>query len=70
MPAASSISPKFGGMWSSPPSTATAFTLGDQGWKDIQKHTMLPLRIAKDQVTATLHDMMDKGVFKHHLRGA
>ena len=46
----------------------TSITLGNQGWKDIQKHTMLPLKFTKDQVMATIHDLMDKGVFKHHLQ--
>jgi len=45
----------------------TSITLGNQGWKDIQKHTMLPLRITKDQVEAKVTEMMDKGIFRHHV---
>jgi len=62
------ISPKFGEMVITCEYCGTAVTLGDQGWKDIQKHTMLPLRWTKDQVGSTIHNMMDKGVFKHHLQ--
>ena len=46
----------------------TGITLGNQGWKDIQKHTMLPLNFTKDKVAAAIHDMMDKGIFKHHVQ--
>jgi hypothetical protein len=46
----------------------TSITLGNQGWKDIEKHTMLPLNFTKDKVASTIHDMMDKGIFKHHVQ--
>jgi hypothetical protein len=62
------IAPKFGEMVITCEYCGTSITLGNQGWKDIQKHTMLPLKVTKDQVTATIHDLMDKGVFKHHLQ--
>jgi Double zinc ribbon len=62
------ISPKFGEMVITCEYCGTSVTLGNQGWKDIQKHTMLPLRFNKDQVTSTIHNMMDKGVFKHHVQ--
>ena len=60
------ISPKFGEMVITCEYCGTGITLGNAGWKDIQKHTMLPLKFTKDQVMASIHDMMDKGVFKHH----
>jgi hypothetical protein len=62
------ISPKFGEMVITCEYCGTSITLGNQGWKDIQKHTMLPLNRTKDQVMAAIHDLMDKGVFKHHLQ--
>ena len=61
------ISPKFGEMVISCEYCGTSITLGNQGWKDIQKHTMLPLRVTKDQVEAKVQAMMDKGIFRHHL---
>jgi Double zinc ribbon len=62
------ISPKFGEMVITCEYCGASVTLGNQGWKDIQKHTMLPMRFTKDQVLSSIHDMMDKGVFKHHLQ--
>jgi hypothetical protein len=62
------ISPKFGEMVITCEYCGTSITLCDQGWKDIQKHTMLPLNFSKDRVMDEIHGMMDKGVFKHHLQ--
>ena len=62
------ISPKFGEMVITCEYCGTGITLGNQGWKDIQRHTMLPLNFTKDKVEAVIHDVMDKGIFKHHLQ--
>jgi hypothetical protein len=62
------ISPKFGEMVITCEYCGASVTLGNQGWKDIQKHTILSLRFTKDQVTSTIHGMMDKGIFKHHVQ--
>jgi hypothetical protein len=62
------INPKFGEMVITCEYCGASVTLGNQGWKDIQKHTMLPMKVTKDQVLSTIHDMMDKGVFKHHVQ--
>ncbi len=62
------ISPKFGEMVITCEYCGTGITLGNQGWKDIQKHTMLPLNFTKDKVVAAIHETMDKGIFKHHLQ--
>jgi Double zinc ribbon len=62
------ISPKFGEMVITCEYCGASIALGSQGWKDIQKHTMLPMKFSKDQVTAAIHDMMDKGIFRHHLQ--
>jgi hypothetical protein len=62
------MSPKFGEMVITCEYCGTSITLGNQGWKDIQKHTMLPLNFTKDKVAATIHDMMDKGIFRHHVQ--
>jgi hypothetical protein len=44
-------------------------TLGTQGWADIQKQTMLPLRIASvDQVNSIIKPLMDKGLLHRHLQ--
>jgi hypothetical protein len=44
-------------------------TLMNDGWRGIQKQTMLPLKLAaKDQVTAKIHDLMDRGLLHRHLQ--
>jgi len=45
----------------------TGVALGNDGWKNVQKHTMLPLRLTKDRVEARVIEMMDKGIFRHHM---
>ena len=44
------ISPKFGEMVITCEYCGTGVTLGNEGWKDIQKHTMLPMTVTRDQV--------------------
>lgn len=62
------IAPKFGEMVITCEYCGTGITLGNQGWRDIQKHTMLPLNFTKDKVATFIHEVMDKGIFKHHLQ--
>jgi hypothetical protein len=46
----------------------TGVTLGSQGWTNIQKQTMLSLKVAtEDQVNAIIVPMMDKGLLHRHL---
>jgi hypothetical protein len=43
-------------------------TLGSQGWTNIQKQTMLALKVATvEQVNAIIHPLMDKGLLHRHL---
>jgi hypothetical protein len=47
----------------------SSVTLGNAGWTNIQKQTMLPIKIATaDAVNAIIHPMMDKGVLHRHLQ--
>jgi hypothetical protein len=47
----------------------SSITLGNAGWKSIQKHTMLPLKLVdQDGVTADIRSMMDKGFLHRHLQ--
>src|SRR5208282_1282931 len=41
------INPKFGEMVITCEYCGTGITLGNSGWKDIQKHTMLPMKFTK-----------------------
>lgn len=46
----------------------SAVTLGTQGWTDIQKQTMLLLKVASvDEVNKIITPMMDKGLLHRHL---
>ncbi len=42
--------------------------LNNEGWKNIDKHTMLPLKIAdQDAIVAKLKEHMDRGLLRRHL---
>ncbi|HKU32287.1 MAG TPA: zinc ribbon domain-containing protein [Candidatus Nitrosotalea sp.] len=63
------ISPKFGEMVITCEYCGSSITLENKGWKNIEKHTMLPISlIDKDDVTLKLKKMMDKGLFHRHLQ--
>ena len=63
------ISPKFGEMIITCEYCGSAITLGDDGWRGIQKQTMLPLKFAeKDHVMAEIHGLMDRGLLHRHLQ--
>src|SRR5208282_3172037 len=61
------VKPVFGDMVVSCEYCGASVTLGGQGWKAIQKHTMLPLTVG-DQAAAlkVVHDFMDSGFMHHH----
>jgi hypothetical protein len=47
----------------------SAVTLGNDGWRGIQKQTMLPLGLSeKDRVVAEIHGLMDRGLLHRHLQ--
>lgn len=47
----------------------TGVTLGNDGWRGIQKQTMLPLKSAnKDEVISEIRGLMDKGLLHRHLQ--
>lgn len=63
------ITPKFGEMIISCEYCGAAVTLGMDGWKGIQKQTMLPLKFGdKDQTTKIIHSLMDRGLLHRHLQ--
>jgi hypothetical protein len=62
------ISPKFGEMVISCEYCGSAVTLGSQGWTNIQRQTMLNLKVATvDQVNSVIKPMMDMGLLHRHL---
>lgn len=62
------ISPKFGEMMISCQYCGNSITLGNEGWRNIQKHTMLPLRVKdRSTVEAASHALMNRGVLRWHI---
>ena len=61
------ISPKFGEMVITCEYCGNAVTLGTEGWTNIQKQTMLNLRVATvDQVNSIITPLMDRGLLHRH----
>ena len=63
------ISPKFGEMLITCEYCGSSVSLGNSGWKSIDKHTMLPLKISQqDDVMKEIHGLMDRGLLHRHLQ--
>ena len=63
------ISPKFGEMIITCEYCGSSVTLGNSGWTNIQKQTMLAVKIGTvDAVNAIIKPMMDKGLLHRHLQ--
>ncbi len=62
------ILPKLGEMVITCEHCGSGVALGTQGWTNMQKHTMLPLKIIdSEKLVATIKPMMDKGLLHRHL---
>lgn len=62
------ISPKFGEMIITCEYCGSSVSLANDGWKSIQKHTVLPLKVSTvDQVNGIITPLMDKGLLHRHL---
>ena len=63
------ITPKFGEMMITCEYCGSSVSLGTEGWKSINKHTMLPVKVAdQDQALKIVHEMMDRGLLHRHLQ--
>jgi len=63
------IAPKFGEMIITCEYCGSSVTLGSSGWANIEKQTMLPLRILTTQdVTSRVRSMMDRALLSRHLQ--
>ena len=63
------IAPKFGEMVITCEYCGSGVTLGSQGWTNIQKQTMLDLKIASvDEVNSIIKPLMDRGLLHRHLQ--
>jgi ribosomal protein L37AE/L43A len=64
-----SIVPKFGEMIITCEYCGASITLGSSGWSNIEKQTMLPLKIrTADDATPLVKSMMDRGLLNRHLQ--
>ncbi|HYM39508.1 MAG TPA: zinc ribbon domain-containing protein [Thermoplasmata archaeon] len=62
------ISPQFGEMVITCAYCGSGVTLGNAGWKGIDKQTMLPIRVGdQSTVTARIRELMDRGLLHRHL---
>jgi hypothetical protein len=63
------IAPKFGEMIITCEYCGSGVTLGNDGWRGIQKQTMLPIVYTEqEKVLAKIHELMDKGLLHRHLQ--
>jgi Double zinc ribbon len=63
------IKPQFGEMLITCEYCGGSVSMGNAGWKSINKHTMLPVEIAdQNQAMKIVHDMMDRGLLHRHLQ--
>ena len=63
------ISPKFGEMVITCEYCGSGITLGTQGWSNIQKQTMLSVKVADTAgLEAIIRPLMDKGLLHRHLQ--
>lgn len=63
------IAPKFGEMIITCEYCGSSITLGNAGWANIEKQTMLPLKIpSTEEITSRVRSMMDKGLLSRHLQ--
>ncbi len=61
------IKPQLGEMVITCEYCGASISLAQAGWEDIQKHTMLPLRLMDQQsVLKVIYDVMDKGLLRRH----
>ncbi len=62
------ISPKFGEMVITCEHCGTGVVLSTQGWTNMEKQTMLPLKVAdSEQLNRLIKPMMDRGLLHRHL---
>jgi hypothetical protein len=63
------ISPKFGEMLITCEYCGSSVSLGNEGWKSINKHTMLPVKLgSQDEVLKEIHGLMDRGLLHRHMQ--
>lgn len=62
------IAPRFGEMLIGCEYCGNSITLGGDGWKNVQKHTMLPIRVSdEEKVVSAVHSLMNRGILRWHI---
>jgi DNA-directed RNA polymerase subunit RPC12/RpoP len=62
------IKPQFGEMVVTCEYCGSSVSLGSGGWRGVEKHTMLPLKLAtKEQAFEYIRSIMDRGLLRKHL---
>ena len=63
------ITPRFGEMVVTCEYCSSSVVLGTDGWRSVQKHTMLPLGFPdRETILKRMHDMMIVGLLRRHLQ--
>jgi Double zinc ribbon len=63
------ISPNFGEMLVTCQYCGNSVSMGNEGWKNINKHSMLTLKLTQqDDVLKVVHGMLDTGLLHRHLQ--
>ncbi len=61
------LSPKFGEAVVTCEFCGASVSLGSEGWKNVQKHTLLPVRLSEQsQALEKVRELMDRGMFHKH----
>jgi hypothetical protein len=63
------LTPQFGEMVITCEYCGTGISLSDDGWKSVQKQSMLPIKFSeRAQIEAEMHSLMDRGLLHRHLQ--
>ena len=63
------LAPQFGEMVITCEYCGTGVSLGSDGWRSVQKQSMLPIKFSEGaQIEAEMHGLMDKGLLHRHLQ--
>jgi len=63
------LTPQFGEMVITCEYCGTGVSLGNDGWRSVQKQSMLPVKFSeRAQIEAEMHNLMDRGLLHRHLQ--
>lgn len=63
------LTPQFGEMVITCEYCGTGVSLGNEGWRSVQKQSMLPVKFSeRAQIETEMHNLMDRGLLHRHLQ--